>query len=581
LYIVLLLTGYAAYWIITVPRGSGSRSVQSPDAAPVARSRRRRSPAGREAVSTVALLALTLLVACAVSAPVLLPAVEMSGFTKRSDLDYQEASQFSLPPAKLVGLLIPAFFERDPALHWGPWDRVEVGYLGILPLVLAMLALILWRSRLNLFMLLLAGLALLVALGSYSIVQGWLYEWVPGFSKLRAPARIVLLMDFGLAVLAARGLNVLLHPLNPAQRAKWNGFVRMAPWLLVGTVLLTAPLGYYALLMGQEKDPSIFMRIARADNGLILFLIFLGASFVLLALRRWRCIRPVTLGLCAAALVLIDLASTGAYLDLGRKSPTAGYDHPEIIAFLKQDPSLYRIDSRTDIWDLWQPDTPLLHDIFDVWGVVNPLVLADYDRYWENMGSRSSPLYDFLNAKYVIAAKDVVLDWNKFALAFDGDEKLNVYVNRSVLPRSFVVNRARTVPDQKAAFSAIHETGFDPAAQVVVEGGPELSPGEAITGTAQVTSYGLNQIDLSVDMRAPGYLVLSEVYYPGWQARVDGHISPIYRANYAFRAVYLERGSHQVSLIFWPTLWYMGLALSGATLVLLLIWGLIRWRRHP
>jgi len=213
--------------------------------------------------------------------------------------------------------------------------------------------------------------------------------------------------------------------------------------------------------------------------------------------------------------------------------------------------------------------------------VVNPLVLADYDRYWENMGSRSSPLYDFLNAKYVIAAKDVVLDWNKFALAFDGDEKLNVYVNRRVLPRSFVVNRARTVPDQKAAFSAIHETGFDPAAQVVVEGGPELSPAEAITGTAQVTSYGLNQIDLSVDMRAPGYLVLSEVYYPGWQARVDGRISPIYRANYAFRAVYLERGSHQVSLIFWPTLWYMGLALSGATLVLLLIWGVIRWRRHP
>ena len=573
LYIVLLLGCYAVYWIATIPR----------------RSRRDRRPGiGPSAPRAVALLVIVLVVAGALAAAVLLPSTEIVQFTNRASLDYREAGAYSLPPAKLIGLLVPSFFERDPALHWGPWDRVEVGYVGILPLVLALIALLLHRRRQTQFFLFLSAGALFAAFGSYSIVHGWLYDVVPGFGVLRAPARIVLLMDFGLAALAAWGLNALLAPLKPIQRTSWRRFLQFAPWLLGGTALLTAPLAYYALFMGQEKDPAIFARIAQSVNGIVLFLVFLGFSFLLLALRRWRWVRPGALGFMAALLVLIDLGSTGAYLDTARKAPTQGFDHPEIISFLKQDSDLYRIDSRTDIWHLWQPDTPLLHDIADVWGVVNPLVLADYDRYWEHMGSRSSPLYDFLNARYVIAAKDVELDWAKFEPVFDGDPDLNVYRNGDALPRAFAVHEATLVPDQETAFRAIHQFGFDPSTEVVVESGKELSnPITGVsTGMVRVIAYGPNRIELGVEMPQPGYLVSSEVYYPGWHAEVDGRTSRIYRANYAFRAVYLDPGTHHVVFSFRPVSWYLGLASGGLVLLGLLVWGIVSWRRgrdhrHP
>jgi hypothetical protein len=223
---------------------------------------------------------------------------------------------------------------------------------------------------------------------------------------------------------------------------------------------------------------------------------------------------------------------------------------------------------------------PLLHDIADVWGVVNPLTLADFDRYWENMGSRSSPLYDFLNAKYVIAKKDVTLDWNKFTPVFDGDPVLNVYLNRNSLPRAFVVHQATLVSDQGAAFAAIHAPGFDPGRSVVLEAGRDLNPATADhSGRVDVTRYALNHIDLAADMPADGYVVLSEVFYPGWEARVDGRVTSIYRANYAFRAIYVEQGKHQVTLTFRPTSFYLGAALSLVVLagmIILSILGIAR-----
>ena len=150
-------------------------------------------------------------------------------------------------------------------------------------------------------------------------------------------------------------------------------------------------------------------------------------------------------------LIFLDLASTSAYDDLSDRNPAASFYHPEITAFLAQESDPFRIDARTDIDTVWQPDTALMFGLDDVWGLVNPSVLSAYERYWEGMGSRSSPLYDFLNVKYVLGKKDVVLDWDKFELAFDGDPDLNVYRNRNVLPRegSCTAHRSFLTPSRR------------------------------------------------------------------------------------------------------------------------------------
>ncbi len=73
-------------------------------------------------------------------------------------------------------------------------------------------------------------------------------------------------------------------------------------------------------------------------------------------------------------------------------------------------------------------------------------------------------------------------------------------------------------------------------------------------------------------MPQAGYLVCSEVYYPGWHAQVDGRTSRIYRANYAFRAVYLDPGTHHVVLTFRPFTWYLGIIVTALVCLILLVW---------
>jgi len=520
----------------------------------------------------------------------------MASYTVRAEMSYDEASQYSLPPVGLVGLLVPGFFGRGPGGFWGPWDRVEVGYIGVLPLILAALAVLLRWDRLTRFFVGLAVISLLLAFGGYTILHGWLYL-LPGFDKVRAPARFIYLLDFSLAALAALGLDALLQPLNHRMRAVFRRLLKVAPWIWLGIAIIALSLGYHAILTAQGKEAMIYKRTVSAVNGLVFFLLILAASLAVLYLRRYRWGRRWALGSLAVILIALDLFSMGAYTDLEHNDPTVGFQHPETIEFLKSDPGYYRIDTGTGVGDVWQPDASLLYGIFDVSGIWNPLQLADYKRYWDAVGLRglrSSRLYDFVNAKYVIGHKDVPLDWDKFVSVFDRDPQVNVYLNTKALPRAILVHQAVAVADQESAFVAIQDPSFDPGTSVVVEGGKTLqgskraeeqgSKGaggkkqEAGSESLDITAYWPNAIHLTANTLTEAYLVLSEVYYPGWRAYVDGRAQAVLRANYAFRAVYLEPGYHEVRLVFEPLSWKLGLGISLATWVGLAAWALFTWR---
>lgn len=498
-------------------------------------------------------LGVTGVVALGIAAVQILPSVEMTGWTHRAAVSYATAAQYSLAPGQLVGLFVPGLLGRDPTAYWGPWDRVETGYIGILPLLLAAYALLRRRDRTVAVLAALAGVGLLLALGGNGVVHGWVFRWVPGFDKVRAPARAIVLFDLGVALLAAYGLSDLLRAgLDDLQRRDLGRVARGAAWALSGTVLVALPLAYFALLTGQDKDPAIFKRIATAANGVSLFALLLGASWVLFYVRQRVRFRIWAFGIWALFLIFLDLAALGANVDVGTVDPTRHFEHPEVVAFLRADDDLYRIDSVTECWDVWQPNLGLLVDVYDVMGVYNPLMLAHYDRYWATLGSRSTSLYDFLNAKYVIGHKDVPLDWTKFELAFDGDPDVNVYRNRQVLPRALVVHHAILEGDLDAAAWRVHQPDFDPTQTVVLKWGIALDGAPREESTARVVLYRPNEIVLDVHAAADGYLVLSEVYYPGWRALVDDEPAEVVLANTAFRAVLVPAGDHTVRLWFDP-----------------------------
>ncbi len=519
-------------------------------------------------------LAIAAGVAVGLSALVLLPTLEYARLSPRAGLSYWEAARYSLIPGLLGEMVVPALFNsREPAIYWGVWDRVAVGYVGVFSLLVAGLGVLLVRGkRIRLFVTL-AAIAFLLALGGESVIHGWVYQWLPGFGQLRAPARFVLLLDFALAALAALGLDRLLSPLERRARRAFDRAWRGLVWLGGATVLVGGAWAYLVIFQAQGRDPTLFWRVSSAASGVIFALVVLGTGLAWLGLRRSGRLPRGTLAWLAVGIVFVDLATVGAYTDLGDRPPTDGFDHPQAVNFLKSDPDFFRIDSRTDVWDTWQPDLALLAGLYDISGVDNPLVIADMHRYWEGTGGRSSTLYDLLGVRYVLGSKEVTLDWDKFSLAFDGDPTVNVYRNEFAMPRAFVVHRAAVATDHEDAWTRVHLPEFDPATTVILEGG-QLLDGPANAGDTaevEVVRYEPHLVEISLSSPVEGYLVLSDPYYPGWQAVVDGVPAAILKADYAFRAVEVPAGDHRVTMSFTPVTWRLGLAISAASLLVLLV----------
>jgi hypothetical protein len=320
-------------------------------------------------------------------------------------------------------------------------------------------------------------------------------------------------------------------------------------------------LTYLALLLTQDREPGIISRVSVTLLSVVAFAGLLAASFLWLSARRGEWARLTTLGWLAAGLVYLDVASLAAYQDLGNRDPSLSFDQMAIVAFLKQQPGPFRIDSKTAIEREWQADTALLHGLEDIDGVANPLLLADVARFWDGLGSRSSPLYDLLNVRYVIVRKDAPLDRDKFAPAFEVDPKLSVWENRRVLPRAFLPRQVQSAPDHEAAWTAIHAPGFDPRTTAVVEGG------SAPSGSGEVSDIrsGPNRLSMRVSADGPALVVVSQIWYPGWKIFIDGQPqgAPL-RVNYLFQGVPAPAGTHQVELRFEPVLWRVGWALAGA-----------------
>jgi hypothetical protein len=153
----------------------------------------------------------------------------------------------------------------------------------------------------------------------------------------------------------------------------------------------------------------------------------------------------------------------------------------------------------------------------------------------------------------------------QFRQVHSGDVK--IYEVLDALPRAYVVHRAYVLDDDEAALAAMADPGFDPAQEVILAGGQPLSPDLSAASRADVVAYEPERVTVEVSAGAPGYLVLSDAWYPGWVAAVDGQPASIERANLHFRAIYLPPGAHTVQLTYRPLTYILGLAISLASLV--------------
>jgi hypothetical protein len=203
---------------------------------------------------------------------------------------------------------------------------------------------------------------------------------------------------------------------------------------------------------------------------------------------------------------------------------------------------------------------------------------------------RNKPLLDLLGVRYLLRPEDVPgnaaetgADWSPVARddcpeAFDccsragGRQPLppyTVYENATVFPRAFVVHRARPLPPREEALAAL--TATDLRKEVLLEGDDVSAEGSvpAEARSARISDYCPNRVTVDVGDGPAGWLVLADIWYPGWRCTLDGAEVPVRRADFLFRAVAVPAGRHDVVFTFAPKSYRIGRLISLATLGLL------------
>lgn len=290
-----------------------------------------RRPIGwRARLRTPALFGLSGLLSAGIAAIALLPAAELLGRSLRDNTSYNFVGQFSLLPRNFVSLLMPEF------LGWsGTEFRI---YAGVLTLVLAAVAwLVPARGRPERrFFGVAAIVALVTALGGFTILHGLIYRFVPGFTSIRVSTRAFYIANLSLSILAAFGAEQLLGALNELELQRLKRLVRGASMLLAAALLLGA--GLYAVLMinykpvgdefffsenlfkrGPADDP--FALLTQTANAYALFVMLLAAATGLLWSRLTGRLAGHGLAIAAAAVMFLDVATFAPYHDTIKANP--------------------------------------------------------------------------------------------------------------------------------------------------------------------------------------------------------------------------------------------------------------------
>ena len=162
-------------------------------------------------------------------------------------------------------------------------------------------------------------------------------------------------------------------------------------------------------------------------------------------------------------------------------------------------------------------------------------------------------------------------------LAYDGEVRL--FRDRSWLPRAWLADGAIVLPDEPGISSKLLDPRFDPLRTVILNEEPLCAFGDALGSgvppdaepAVAIVAHEGERIALRTRSPRFNFLVLSETYYPGWVAEVDGAEVPVLKANMNFRAVPLTPGSHDVTLTYRPASFRWGVAVSAVSVALLLL----------
>lgn len=489
------------------------------------------------------------------AAPLLLPTVELTQQSSRA------AGQMTFAQAIGWGGAIPwPYFVREALAGVGQ------GTVGVLPLLAFPLALGLRRAR---ALTIASGIAVVLAV---LLVSGGtvfaLYYRIPIIGSLfRRPLKFLDVYSFGQAMLAGLALAHLGELARLAPGALW----RRPAWL--GSLVL----GFAGLLWLVHLGSWNW---------------YLAALVGLLSLLGFAPGRRVRLATLVAICVLQGASlffTVGGTHVRPIKRPEIFHQNDTLLGILQHNLGDARIYISPQLF--FDPSLTAKQGQLRRMAVATdyePLAVGRYATFFDRITTRTDPspffgtyslrpesrwhLMRLSGAKYFVMAIDepgaihMQAHPNEFR-TFATRGGVRIFERTAVLPRAYLVARSRRLPDDDAVLRALDDPAFDPRTEVLLEGdgaaAPAPVPPGTDLGTVVIASYEPEQVVLSVHANVASFVVLHDLYYPGWGATVDGRAVAIERADYLFRAIHMDAGTHEVRFTYHPNSFHTGLGLQA------------------
>ena len=504
---------------------------------------------------------------------------------------------FFLKPIGFISMFLSDFFTLRG------WPSVLMDYhavslyVGIFPLILAMVVIVGQPKKISVFFAALCLLALDVVFGLPPLfpllISLPLFKQAPNFY-------MVIFYVLGMSLLGAMGMDLVLsmkrdRELRRKVKRALIVFGLLFPPLAIGILFLAMKTYPLSTVLkehpGALASPWSFV-FSQIGENLARNIVFAGLGYILivaaLQIQRFKWF----LGMLVVGVTFVDLVIAGSGWNPVIPARWARAPSPPAIQFLNQDKEIYRIAGFEPVMP---PNLATLCGLQDIRGYDVPVeyryhnffqrALKGKMNWWiyefPKLEMEAMPFLSLLNVKYLLS-----LDPLPSPLTLVYDKEVKVYKNPDIFPRAFLVHQVETVEDGPEGLERVMALGLRLKHIAVIEGSlPEpfsklTSKGkEDATGDrVQVTSYRARQVELEVETLSPGLLVLGDTYFSGWKAEIDGKEMPVFRTDYLLKGVGVEPGRHQIRFFYRPHSFYFGLGLtvmSGAVIV----WCLKRKKR--
>ena len=531
--------------------------------------------------------------------PQIIPTTELLPLSSRPWIPLENLRAKSLYRWSFLTCLIPDIFRTFDgyANYIGKNDPSETYlYFGLLPATIfvygGILKGLLFRKA-NLWFLLPLMFFLLYALGTQTPAYAFFWNFIPGVKSFQRPTDATFALNVFLAMLLGLILDSLRGRRSNPQTSAYAIFTKhlsresfFALSFSLSTVAVT-------IFLCKFKVPHVLLQNNTMAFIKIAVLVFVG---MLLLRALERCPERGIQNLLVTAIALLSccdlqLVNSSNYLNTARAQdyaytdPVALSQHPALVALsqLRSTPeNQFRVEmlgsDKENEW--WNASSHLQVEATDGMWPINLLSYHQYSgacnpifgrRFNHWMSGFDSPLFDLLNVKYVLTnytddkARNV-LSPSKFKRV-SNLKQYSTYENTKVLPRCMLLSHYKLCQNFGELAGVMRSAKFDPSREVILLADDFKSSEseqaelkslniEAATVTAAdrvtCTQRDANSQKFSVHCTSDRILFLSDIYFPGWSAQVDGKSTEIVRADYLFRAVLVPEGDHSVQFLYNP-----------------------------